>query len=311
MQGDDVLREAVLNLLTTPFSPAAAVSSPRRHKVSAEKSVVSSFPELARVESLMWALLSGNGYSLNMTVPVSRAEAAECLRHVKAVLVDVEWSRREEALRKGIDKGFSSSPSAVPQTSQIGQLEGSSELSDIDELMTTLQLFSVSCKTIILAYNALEKSQKTEALEFQSLNDLFNSLAPGTASDLANGLLGAIAHCSYRWRRRYERSFEVSGAREDSARMVSEVNRIMDGQQNGKNHDRISSIRSARQLKAMERWRFINSTSAEVPGVTLFAALCKHIPSYTADVLLKCVEPPEQPTVVTPSTSSWSLWGSR
>jgi hypothetical protein len=311
----DALRDTVLDLLVGPYN--IPPPSPKRRS-KGEPVALSSASAMSKVEGVLWTLLSGSGYSLDMTVPVSKAEAAECLRQVKAILTGVDWGRREESFRDGTEKrsgksetagslsSSHSSSSSQPQASHFqSQQEGVSDMADIDEFMTTLQMFSVCCKAIIHAYNAAEKKHSAH-IEYQSLRDVVGCLSPGIASDLANGLLEAISHSSHRWRRRFEKTFEVSAPVERPSEAWG------DSDESHRVHDRISSVRSIKQLKSLERQRFIHTTRAEIPGIALFSALCKHIPSYSVDVLLKVVEPQEQPArPVTQSTSSWSLWGSR
>lgn len=312
----DILRRAVLDILTGTLPPHALPPSPSpSRRANKEEPFVASLATMAKAEGLLWALISGAGYPLDMTIPVSRSEAVECLRKVKSVMASVEWGRREELFRGIRNAADSSSSNGTTGglSEQSTGLEGASEVADIDEYMTTLQLFGICCKAVILAYNAAEK-RKSFTGEFHSLRDMVECLSPGTASDLANGLLEAISHCSYRWRRRFEDSMELCAAplmaqyskpKQSRDHLNISTDSIV--------HDRISSVRSTKQLKSMEKTRYVHTARAEIPGITLFSALCTHIPAYTVDVLLKVVEPPEQPARLPsrPSSSSWSLWGSR
>lgn len=287
--------------------------TPKR-RTKGETTELVSATAMSKVEGLLWTLLSGSGYSLEMTLPISKAEAVECLRQVKAILNDVDWGRQEESFRHGAGKRNRHCDSSTGtnlhhssskyQTDQLhNHQECESDLADIDEFMTTLQLFSTCCKIIIHTYNAAEKKHSTN-IEFQSLGDLVDCLSPGTASDLANALLEAISHGSYRWRRRFENSFELHAPLVTLGNTWGKADR---------KHDRISSVRAIKYLKGLEKFRYFHTSCAEIPGMSLFTTLCKHIPAYSADVLLKVVEPPDQPIppTITSTSSSWSLWGSR
>lgn len=87
--------------------------------------------------------------------------------------------------------------------------------SSLDEYYSLLNIFSILCRTIIMAYNAMEKQQSKYAAGAGistdsvaavsgtvSMNDLMHILPPGMKSDLANSFLEGMEYAMNNWKKR-------------------------------------------------------------------------------------------------------------
>mmetsp|Transcript_1434 Transcript_1434/g.2386 ORF Transcript_1434/g.2386 Transcript_1434/m.2386 type:complete len:374 (-) Transcript_1434:385-1506(-) len=193
--------------------------------------------ELAQAEKLLWSLLTSHDPDTVCAVP-TKSQAALCLKLYRRVLLAAEWrpdtlANRELSTGSGGLLGFVSvatfsrnldgddaagdgSGGGVHSSSSGGGgsgqgLDGTpAVLLDAEELFCTINMLSALCKILVLGYKAYEKKHPgqldDEALQREvPFEELFDGLAVGTKSDVANSILESLSNCTYLWKRRFDR----------------------------------------------------------------------------------------------------------
>jgi ankyrin repeat protein len=155
---------------------------------------------LARVERVMWALLTSPSSVDDILVPL-KSDAALCLKYYKRLLNAAKWSA--SAVTKPVQT--SAWPWGKPVDSNGPSLE-------VDELLSCVHLLSVLAKAIVFAHTTHEKTMQQQqkvdgSASHLSLRAALAVLPPGTNSDVANSLLEALERCVGIWKRRFRSLF--------------------------------------------------------------------------------------------------------
>lgn len=153
-------------------------------------------PLLARVDKLLWALLTSPAAVSDMMIP-SKAEAALCLKYYKRLLNAARWN----------DAGAGFSGQSFSKGVNLSWLWGSASEApvhslEVEELLSVVHLLSVLTKAIVLAHGAMEKTG-LDTGRGMSLGLALQNLPPGLNSDIANSLLEALERCVEIWRKRF------------------------------------------------------------------------------------------------------------
>jgi hypothetical protein len=248
----------------------------------------------ADIEGTIWSLLTATDSWPDMDMPVSKEEAIHTLKRTKRILSAVNW--------KVIDSK-NKSVSMEESNMNISMLE-------TEEFMRMLHLVNIVCRTIVMSYNSAQKPP----LPFRPVNphpkprtnssgqfspsppcfeSLLDSLSPGTSSDLANAILEAMTLCGSVWEERFAAQYFTSSAPGGGG------------------------SREGWQLSAVLEERYMRVQRAELPLLAVFGAICKHMPAFSPQVLMKVFDEgvvtdlPVRGAAaeVPPASRGWSLWG--
>jgi len=266
------------NTIGQPASAAALTLHPPVDLVSTER-------------ALMGILTCSQKDIISATVP-SKFFVTEYLKFVRRLLNASQWRLGDlplDGIGNGIGNGTASRGvtrngetvggvsagagagagagiSGAARRSAVIDEESSDDRDDVDvyEFFAVLNLLSILCKAIVLAYNNLEKQRpmgsNSNSVPADSLivsfGTLMQSLQPGTKSDLANAFLEAVNYSSDIWKLRYENvSFFHSEVAEES--------------KNG-SLNKPSSTNSSRDIIAKVAVpNFLRTLKPEMPGVAV------------------------------------------
>lgn len=313
------MRDIVLDLLTTPLSGT----------------ICTNFGDIARVESYLWTLLTSSQYPSDILLPFKKEEIVECLKSFRSILTATGWKVSNPNTRPDTNNS-NPSRTAKSQLDISNHLNHStdhmvSKVKETEEFLHILHLLSIVSRSLILAWNSYEKVQiqsNTSPVYSPSgsnyseatLESLLNCLTPGSASDLANMILEGVKLCYHHvWLKRYE-SLHIRHGFHDlhinlHSRSSDEDHQIHSPGSQSILRNRY--LRAGKLLRMIDRKRYMSVQHIELPVRCIFQQICKHIPTYSVDVLHHIVDPSTQainshtPTLPTPppqSSSSWSLW---
>jgi len=138
--------------------------------------------ELARIEKMLWSLLTAQQSATEASVP-TKAEAAQCLKYYRRLLNAAKWRL-----------GGGGSGIEMTQCTL-----------EVDELLTVVNILCVIARAIVLSHTAIEKSGVSSSPHIlpHTFGSLLQALPPGTNSDTANSLLESLEHCASLWKRRF------------------------------------------------------------------------------------------------------------
>jgi hypothetical protein len=181
----------------------------------------------------------GGGGGGQYAVP-SKGEAATCLRIYRRALQAASWKpdawRERSASQVGLLNFVGGSAAAAAAIGASvgggrgggagaggdadadeegkGRIDASAVVAlEVEEVFVLVNMLSVLCKAIVLAHKSYEKklgvpstvigSSKVEP-QCVSYEVLFQALAVGTKSDVANSVLECLSSCTYIWKRRFD-----------------------------------------------------------------------------------------------------------
>ena len=205
----DSYRSVLLSVLTGPVSPEGGTAGAQK---------VADFPDFTArkqhmaTEQWLWSLVMSADPIAEVPAP-PKARISENLKHYRKVLTEANWRLRD---------GVGESRSALEVAGVAGGAVEEAVDLHAEEYFASLNLLCLVCKTIILAYNALEKEKEkgnskasvdkssvmvntlASAGAPLTMGSLLAELHPGTRSDLANAYLEALEGCHRAWCRRYD-----------------------------------------------------------------------------------------------------------
>jgi hypothetical protein len=228
------------------------------------------------IDGAIWGTVCASRTKSIVKTPVTKEEAVITLKRTKRILSSVNW--------RVVDS----------KNKDLTSLSSNISMIETEEYMRMLHLVNVLCRTLILSFNSTQKptlpyrpALPSTHLSDLSMVDIIDSLSPGTSSDLANAILEAMTLCSWIWRMRLDAQYHASGSEQvhDTCLEMSEL--------------------------LVERYVFIQR--AELPLLAIFGSICRHMPSFSPDVLMKIFEDGEEVVLTAksqePVASRWSLWG--
>eukprot|EP00603_Paraphysomonas_imperforata_P008233 CAMPEP_0114423204 /NCGR_PEP_ID=MMETSP0103-20121206/6025_1 /TAXON_ID=37642 ORGANISM="Paraphysomonas imperforata, Strain PA2" /NCGR_SAMPLE_ID=MMETSP0103 /ASSEMBLY_ACC=CAM_ASM_000201 /LENGTH=1099 /DNA_ID=CAMNT_0001591853 /DNA_START=45 /DNA_END=3341 /DNA_ORIENTATION=- len=232
----------------------------------------------AEIEAAIWGTICSTFIQSTTPSPITKDEAALTLKRTKHILASVNWKVADSKKK------------------DISLMSSSINMVETEEYMRMLHLVNVVCRIIVMSFNSAQKPSlpfrptlPTTTASVISMEVLIDSLSPGTSSDLANAILEAMTLCSLIWSQRLD------------ARYFSD-----DGDNN---RDSVATTEMSRML--VERYIFVER--AELPLLGIFGAICRHMPTFSPDVLMKIFDDTDdlmtEAVVPAPSSvSRWSLW---
>jgi hypothetical protein len=301
-QEEEKLRDLILDTLTVPYPGGSAC-------VNQE--------DVARVESYLWTFLSSSQYPTDILLPFKKEEVLECLKNFRSLLAAAGWKSSSNQSRQ---ENHANQP--LKSKTHTDTLEATLPLKEAEEFLLIVNLLSNWCRMLALAWNSYEKvhrsgnvsqtvspSRHDETISFESL---ITCLTPGTASDLANVILESISGCYHQiWTKKFE-LFHIRHGVHSLPHLASKKSHDED-QELSQSHR--GPLRAGRLLKSIEKKRYIAVTEIELPVRNIFQQICKHMPTYSIDVLYKVFEsnsaPVSAPVIsvtTTPPQSSTSTW---
>ena len=237
----------------------------------------------ASIETALWSLIADIEYYPKMPMPISKDEAIFMLKKTKRILALANWKSKKSKATK--------LPSDV-------LLENISSI-ETEEYMRMLNLINTVCRTIVMAYNSAQKpnlpyqlvNPSSKANDSNIFDYMMDALSPGTSSDLANAILESMSLCGPVWKLKYDAQFFTTTTSYHSGDDMTQ------------------------ELHEMVHQRYVRSCRAHLPLLTVFGAICKHMPTFSPEVLMKIFDDSDD-TVESKSTAlkeiasnGWSLWG--
>lgn len=255
----------------------------------------SSIRSSAQIEGAIWNLVSATDSCPNMQMPVSKEEAIHTLKRTKRILSAVNWKVAEsktKSLSMLVDESLHGSSMSI-------------SMIETEEYMRILNLVNTVCRTVIMAWNSAQKpvlplqavnpvaiTQGADAVP--SFEHLMDSLSPGTSSDLANAILESMTLCGSVWTERLNAKYFTTGSQNPQEAFNYTYNSLEKGRVN---------------MCDILVERHIHVQRAELPLLAVFGAICKHMPAFSPDVLMKIFEEGVVTMAPVTPTRSWSLWG--
>jgi hypothetical protein len=250
--------------------------------------------QLRYADSTLWTNLSISLHPANWIFCVSKSDTTEMLKCLRKVLSSAGWKfSGGYYMNDSTAKSPSSNNSSVSYFTNKDTKPVKQRNQEIEELMSIIYLFSVWCRTIVLSFTALEKNSSAKIAEIATshltLGNLLGSMAPGTASDIANAFLEAITHCHKAvWRNRFENIHLISP-------QVDTLRNDFDG----------SNIPFEKYILNILLQRFLNVRQPEIPALSVYRAMCSHLPTYSESLLVKIFEESQAEV-----GSNWWSWTS-
>lgn len=145
-------------------------------------------PNMIKIEKILWSLLLCNETNVaNISIP-NKNEVVYCLRFYRRLLNIANW-----------------------KLGSVNNEHKYSEIMETDELFSIINLLSILCRAIVLAYTTIEKNtngdNKNEEVK-RTFIDLLKILPLGTKSDIANSLLESMKYNLKIWEKKF-RNFDV------------------------------------------------------------------------------------------------------
>ena len=251
----------------------------------------------AEIEGAIWSLVAATESFPSMTMPVSKEEAIHTLKRTKRILSSVNW-KVADSKQKSLCIS-SEEESSTGNSMNISMIE-------TEEYMRMLNLVNIVCRTIVMACNSAQKpvvplqtinpTAAPVTKDVSSFEESMDSLSPGISSDLANAILESMTLCGSVWTERLHAKYFTNTDHEQKQQTVSP-----------------DDNRSHPEQPGILVERYIHVQRAELPLLAIFSAICKHMPAFSPDVLMKIFEDGVVAEVsVEPAVSTargWSLWG--
>jgi hypothetical protein len=193
---------------------------------------IPSAEDFAYTENTLVSMLTCNVSVCHFAAP-NKLDTAYCLKISRRILNSARWKMNSNAPKSffefvtgsgGSGSGKvtkTSSATRVPSSDAslctsaaqvMATLRADREYyysSSLDEYFSLLNIFSILCRTIIMAYNAMDKHQTKDAQapapvqqQSVSMHELMLILPPGMKSDIANSFLEGLEYALNNWKKR-------------------------------------------------------------------------------------------------------------